>query len=88
MNEIAKRLTPGGVFVSKTFCMPEKRNAIWWFIQTGLPLMQLIGKAPYFAKLSKDDLVAAFDKAGFIVTDATKAPGKDPRWTFVARLKS
>lgn len=82
---IAKRIKPGGVFISKTFCMPERRNMIWWFIQLGLPVMQAIGKAPYFGKLSTADLDAAITKAGFTIVETQMAPGKDPRRTVFAR---
>jgi ubiquinone/menaquinone biosynthesis C-methylase UbiE len=85
LSEIAKRTKPGGVFVSKTFCMPGPRNMIWWVVQLGLPVMQAIGKAPYFAKLSADDLRAAISEAGFVIETMERAPGKDPRWTVIAR---
>ncbi|MFA8384815.1 MAG: class I SAM-dependent methyltransferase [Pelagibaca sp.] len=85
LAEIAKRTKPGGVFVSKTFCMPDRRNVIWWFIQIGLPVMQVIGKAPYFAKLSTADLDAAITRAGFTIVETQMAPGKDPRRTVFAR---
>ncbi|GGB91058.1 hypothetical protein GCM10011363_04550 [Marivita lacus] len=85
LADIAKRTKPGGVFVSKTFCMPERRNMIWWFIQLGLPVMQAIGKAPYFARLSITDLDAAITRAGFTIVDTQMAPGKDPRRTVFAR---
>jgi len=85
LSEIAKRTRPGGVFISKTFCMPERRYLIWLFIQIGLPLMQAIGKAPFFVKMSSDELQAAITNAGFDIVDVQKAPGKDPRWTIAAR---
>lgn len=85
LADIAKRIKPGGVFVSKTFCVPERRNMIWWFVQLGLPVMQAIGKAPYFAKLSTADLDSAITKAGFTIVDTQMAPGKDPRRTVFAR---
>ncbi len=85
LSEIAARVKPGGLFISKTFCMPERRNLIWLFIQTGLPLMQVIGKAPFFAKLSIAELDAAITRAGFTIVDTQMAPGKDPRRTIVAR---
>ncbi|WP_299791485.1 class I SAM-dependent methyltransferase [uncultured Marivita sp.] len=85
LDEIAARTKSGGYFVSKTFCMPERRNLIWWFIQIGLPIMQAVGKAPYFAKLTTDDLDAAIRHAGFEIIETQMAPGKDPRRTVVAR---
>src|SRR6056297_135365 len=85
LAEIANRTKPGGVFVSKTFCMPERRNMIWWFIQLGLPVIQAIGKAPYFGKLSTADLDAAITHAGFTIVETQMAPGKDPRRTVIAR---
>lgn len=85
LAEIAQRTKPGGLFISKTFCMPGRRNMIWWFIQLGLPVMQAIGKAPYFAKLSTAELDTAITKAGFTIVETTMAPGKDPRRTVIAR---
>ncbi|MFP7674329.1 class I SAM-dependent methyltransferase [Marivita sp. S0852] len=85
LSEIAARLKPEGVFVSKTFCMPERRDLIWALITVGLPLMQAIGKAPFFAKLSAADLENAFTRAGLTIVENHKAPGKDPRRTIVAR---
>lgn len=85
LSEISERVKPGGIFVSKTFCMPERRNLMWLLIKAGVPLLQAIGKAPYFAKLSADDLTAAITRAGFSIIDIQKAPGKDPRLTVVAR---
>ena len=85
LSEIAKRTKPNGVFVSKTFCMPERRNVVWFFIQLALPVLQAIGKAPYFAKLSVEDLSTAITRAGFVIDTMERAPGKDPRWTVIAR---
>ena len=85
LGDIAARTKPGGLFVSKTFCMPERRNVIWFFIKTALPVLQMIGKAPFFAKLSKDDLLSAITRAGFDIIEIERAPGKDPRLTVIAR---
>ncbi len=85
LAEIAKRTKPGGLFISKTFCMPGRGSLIWWIIQLGLPIAQAIGKAPYFAKLSPSELDAAVTKAGFSIIETKKAPGKDPRVTVIAR---
>ena len=85
LADIAKRTKPGGLFISKTFCMPGRGSMIWWFIQLGLPIAQALGKAPYFAKLSTNDLDAAITKAGFTIVETTMAPGKDPRRTVIAR---
>ena len=85
LSEIARRTKTEGVFISKTFCMPERRNMVWWFIQLGLPLMQLIGKAPFFAKFSSDALDRAITDAGFTILEVHMAPGKDSRRTVIAR---
>ncbi len=85
LAEIAKRTKPGGLFISKTFCMPAPSTMIWWIIQLGLPLAQAIGKAPYFAKISPADLDAAITRAGFTIIETQNAPGKDPRRTVIAR---
>ncbi|MFP7569922.1 class I SAM-dependent methyltransferase [Marivita sp. S2033] len=85
MAEIASRLRPGGLFISKTFCMPERRNLIWFLIKTALPVLQAVGRAPYFGKLSPDELEALITSAGFTIVDTQRAAGKDPRRTIVAR---
>ncbi|MCR9109766.1 class I SAM-dependent methyltransferase [Marivita sp. XM-24bin2] len=85
LAEIDKRTKPGGLFISKTFCMPAKSSVIWWVIQFALPVMQAIGKAPYFKKLSAADLDAAITRAGFTILETQMAPGKDPRRTVIAR---
>lgn len=85
LSEIAERVKPGGVFVSKTFCLPQRRNLIWFFMKLGLPVLQSIGKAPFFAKLSQHQLETAIKTAGFDIVNVEKAPGKDPRLTIIAR---
>lgn len=85
LAEIAKRTKPGGLFISKTFCMPAKSSLIWWVIKFALPVMQAIGKAPYFKKLSPAELDSSITRAGFMIVETQMAPGKDPRRTVIAR---
>lgn len=82
---IAERTRPGGLFISKTFCMPQRWNWITLLVHTVLPVMQLIGKAPYLARLSAADLDRAILAAGFELIETGQGPTKDPRRYLVAR---
>jgi ubiquinone/menaquinone biosynthesis C-methylase UbiE len=85
LKAIAARTKPGGVFISKTFCMPEGLSWITLLVTVALPVMQAIGKAPYFVKLKARDLDAAIIAAGFTLIETGQGPTNDPRRYLVAR---
>ena len=76
-------LKPGGLFISKTPCLAEMNP----LIRLALPVMQLVGKAPYVAIFSAGALEREIEAAGFsIVERARHGSGrKDTRIFIVAR---
>lgn len=83
LRSIHALLVPGGLFISKTPCLGDMNP----LIKLALPLMQMIGKAPYagvFSGQELNDLIAA---AGFdiVSTERHASKGKDSRPFIVAR---
>lgn len=56
-------LKPGGIFVSSTAVMA----AVPWYWRMLIPVAQLVGLAPYVAKLSRETLVAMMTQVGFTI---------------------
>jgi ubiquinone/menaquinone biosynthesis C-methylase UbiE len=65
-------LKPGGIFVSSTVLIDEI-NFVWRLL---IPLMQLLGFAPYVNRFGKQALVSKLTNAGFSV-DREWQPGKE-----------
>lgn len=85
LKQIHGMLKPGGLFISKTFCLPDAFSLKVSAIRAVLPVMQLLGKAPEvsFWKVSEfDDLVA---NAGFSLEELGCYPEQPPRRFIVAR---
>lgn len=82
LDRIRAMLKPGGLFISKTPCLSDMNP----LIRFALPLMQLVGKAPYVALFTAAELEAEIKAAGFDIIEvgrhATK--GKDTRPYLVA----
>jgi ubiquinone/menaquinone biosynthesis C-methylase UbiE len=76
-------LKPGGLFVSKTPCLAEMNP----LIRLALPVMQLVGKAPYVAIFSSTALEREIEAAGFAIIERARhgSGRKDPRIVLVAR---
>ncbi|MCK0150626.1 class I SAM-dependent methyltransferase [Marivita sp. S6314] len=85
LAEIHQRVQPGGLFISKTFCMPDRFGLLTLMMHIGVPVMQFFGKAPYVAHLKASDLDAALVRAGFTIIEVGQGPTKDPRRYLVAR---
>jgi ubiquinone/menaquinone biosynthesis C-methylase UbiE len=84
LAHVHRVLKPGGVFVSKTPCLSEM-NAL---IRLALPLMQLVGKAPYVAIFSAAALEREIETAGFaIVERARHGSGRKDARIFIAARK-
>ena len=83
LRGVHRVLKPGGVFVSKTPCLAEMNPAIRLMV----PLMQAIGKAPYVAFFSAEQLERAIVDAGFEIIERARhgTKGKDTRPFIVAR---
>ena len=79
-------LKPGGTFISKTVCalgsgMPLKFR----LIKMILPLMQLIGKAPYVNFMEIKDLEKIISAGGFKIIETGNYPASPPNRYIVAQ---
>ncbi|KRR07644.1 ubiquinone biosynthesis protein UbiE [Bradyrhizobium jicamae] len=83
LRGVHRLLRPGGLFISKTPCLKEMNS----LLRLALPLMQLVGKAPYVAFLSAEDLEREMSAAGFEIVERARhaSRGKDARPFVVAR---
>lgn len=82
---IHRLLKPGGLFISKTPCLKEMNLAV----RMAVPVMQLLGKAPYVASLSVAALEREMAAAGFEVIERAyhASRGRDARPFLVARKR-
>ncbi|WP_027328713.1 class I SAM-dependent methyltransferase [Marinimicrobium agarilyticum] len=71
LSSVHGLLKPGGIFVSSTALVGEL-SVIWRLL---IPLMQLIGLAPYVNRFGKEQLVSKLTNAGFSI-DREWQPGK------------
>jgi ubiquinone/menaquinone biosynthesis C-methylase UbiE len=80
---VHRLLKPGGLFISKTPCLGEMNP----LIRLALPLMQLVGKAPYASFQTGDELEREIAATGFEIVERARhaSRGKDTRPFFVAR---
>lgn len=80
MRRIYGSLKPGGLFISSTVCVKNGFGILGFLI----PVLRLIGLAPFVASFSSDDLEADFRAAGFDIEMNTK-PGHKGVAFMVAR---
>jgi len=82
-NELLK---PGGLLISKTPCKPQGLGpASYRLMQVVLPIMQLLGKAPFVAMRSVPELERLIREQGFQIIESCNNPVKDIRNYIVAR---
>jgi ubiquinone/menaquinone biosynthesis C-methylase UbiE len=83
LRSIHRLLAPGGLFVSKTPCLGDMNP----LIRLALPLMQMIGKAPYAGVFSAQELSDLITATGFEIlgTERHASKGKDSRPFIIAR---
>jgi ubiquinone/menaquinone biosynthesis C-methylase UbiE len=74
LAHVRRLLKPGGLFISKTPCISEM-NAL---IRVAVPLMRLVGKAPYVSSFSATELEAEIADAGFTIIERARH-GSEPR---------
>lgn len=79
-------LKPGGTFISKTVCL-QGSGAPFKFriIKMILPLMQLIGKAPYVKFMEITELEEIISSGGFKIIETGNFPASPPSRYIVAR---
>ncbi len=82
---VHRLLKPGGLFISKTPCLKEMNP----LLRIALPLMQAVGKAPYVAFLSTEDLEHELATTGFEIIERARhgSRGRDARPFLVARKR-
>lgn len=84
--DVHKRLKPGGLFITKTPCLAQ--GGLGWkfgLLKLMIPLMQLVGKAPFVAMLTIEQLEAAMTGAGFEIIESGNFPASPPARYLVAR---
>lgn len=83
LQGLRRMLKPGGLFISKTPCLTEMGT----LVRLAIPLMQVVGKAPFVASFSEQELVREIEAAGFAIVENSRhgARGKDTRSFLVAR---
>lgn len=74
-------LPSGGLFISKTGLLKDGS----WILGVAIPVMRLIGKAPYVRSLRQDAFLDMLTNAGFEITEHLTQPGIAPRIFVVAR---
>lgn len=79
LASVHRVLKPGGLFISKTPC-PADANPIFRAL---VPVMQVVGKAPYVAFFSAEELEREITAAGFEIIERARhgSRGKDARAT-------
>ncbi len=83
LARIHRLLKPDGLFISKTPCLSEMNP----MIRFAVPLMRIVGKAPFVAFFSAAAIEAEIARAGFTVVERERhgSNRKDARIFIVAR---
>jgi len=70
LKRIASLLKPGGLFISKTFCgLGPKAPLKWRLMKMAMPIMQILGKAPYVRFQNEVELKEQIESHGFEVVE-------------------
>jgi ubiquinone/menaquinone biosynthesis C-methylase UbiE len=86
LADIAWRLPSGGLFISKTPCIRgEKLGFKFALLRLMLPVMQMIGKAPYVRLMSVAEWDKMVEAAGFDILETGNYPATPPSRYIVAR---
>jgi ubiquinone/menaquinone biosynthesis C-methylase UbiE len=91
LTRINTMLKPGGLFISKTICRPEsgmawtRQRAFFSLMMVVLPVMRLLGKAPFVRITRIGELEAAITRAGFQIIETGNHPASPPSRYIVAR---
>lgn len=79
-------LKTGGMFISKTVCQPGSKTPFKFrLIKMILPLMQLVGKAPFVKFMEIAELEEIITDAGFKIVETGNYPASPPNRYIVAR---
>ena len=86
ISTLDQMLKPGGLLITKTICYPDGwRGIALRSIIAVMPLLRMIGKAPFVRIPTIPDLHAAFDALGYEVWEQGNYPASPPRRFIVAR---
>lgn len=86
LASIAAQTKPGGLFISKTVCKPNGGLSFKHRLMfLALPLMQMIGKAPFVRFSEIADWDARVEAAGFKIIETGNHPIAPPSRYIVAR---
>lgn len=79
-------LAPGGLFISKTPCIGERSLGLkFGLLKRLIPVMQLVGKAPFVRFETIESLEARIMRAGFEIIETGNYPLRPPSRFIVAR---
>ncbi|KUJ85343.1 ubiquinone biosynthesis protein UbiE [Ruegeria marisrubri] len=85
LSGISEVLKPGGLFISKTFCAQRAGSLRYRVMRLILPVLQMLGKAPFVRFMAEEELDAAIERAGFEIIERDSFPATDARRFIVAR---
>lgn len=80
LRKVFRLLKPDGVFISSTVCMSDLASLIRYVV----PLMQLVGQAPFVAFFTREELLDSIKAAGFDI-DYDWRPGQKKAVFIVAK---
>lgn len=86
LKRINSMLKPGGMFISKTVCQPAKGAPFKFrMLKMILPLLQIIGKAPFVNFMTITELEETIVPEGFDILETGNYPASPPSRYIVAR---
>ncbi|MCP5144766.1 MAG: class I SAM-dependent methyltransferase [Gammaproteobacteria bacterium] len=72
IKKVFELVKPGGIFVSSTACIGSGMG----FLRYVVPIFRMLGKAPYVAVFTRDELISAIRRAGFDIEFQWQPEGK------------
>lgn len=81
LARIYELVRPGGRFISKTPCIGDQGLAL----RVVIPLLRVVGVAPFVNFVTERSLVAAIEAAGFVLEETGMYPKKSRSFLVVAR---
>jgi len=80
LDTVYRVLKPGGVFITSTACLSD----FSFYIRAAIPVMQLLGKAPYVGYFTQKQLTGELAETGFSIAHQW-CPGKNKAAIIIAR---
>lgn len=86
LQHINKKIKPGGLFISKTVCKPEKIGPLKFrLMMIILPIMQMVGKVPYVKIIKSKEFDKLITSSGFKIIEVGNYPANPPHRYIVAQ---